>query len=70
MAGWRDDKRNSVDQGAVNAPKRRRDPNQYFKSIKDIAMGQKPDRDHTPEDQGSAVALRKRAYGAGCWPNR
>jgi hypothetical protein len=30
-------------------PKRPRDPNQLAKSIIDIATGQKPDRDPTPE---------------------
>lgn len=52
-------------------PKRPRDPNQLAKSIIDIATGQKPDRDPTPEEQGkdpAAVALgrlggRKRAAG-------
>jgi hypothetical protein len=39
-------------------PKRPRDPNQLAKSIIDIATGQKPDRDPTPEEQGkSAVAV-------------
>jgi hypothetical protein len=33
-------------------PKRPRDPNQLAKSIIDIATGQKPDRDPTPEEQG------------------
>jgi hypothetical protein len=32
--------------------KRPRDPNQLAKSIVDIATGQKPDRDPTPEEQG------------------
>jgi len=44
-------------------PKRPRDPNQLAKSIVDIATGQKPDRDPTPEEQGkdpAAVALGKR----------
>ena len=48
-------------------PKRPRDPNQLAKSIIDIATGQKPDRDPTPEEQGkdpAAVALGKR-QGAG-----
>ena len=43
-------------------PKRPRDPNQLAKSIIDIATGQKPDRDPTPEEQGkdpAAVALGK-----------
>jgi hypothetical protein len=44
-------------------PKRPRDPNQLAKSIIDIATGQKPDRDPTPEEQGkdpAAVALGQR----------
>jgi hypothetical protein len=43
--------------------KRPRDPNQLAKSIIDIATGQKPDRDPTPEEQGkdpAAVAMGKR----------
>jgi hypothetical protein len=44
-------------------PKRPRDPNQLAKSIIDIATGQKPNRDPTPEEQGKdpgAVALGKK----------
>lgn len=44
-------------------PKRPRDPNQLAKSIIDIATGQKPDRDPTPEEQGkdpAAVAMGKK----------
>jgi hypothetical protein len=44
-------------------PKRPRDPNQLAKSIIDIATGQQPDRDPTPEEQGknpAAVALGKK----------
>jgi hypothetical protein len=44
-------------------PKRPRDPNQLAKSIVDIATGQKPDRDPTPEEQGkdpAAVAMGKK----------
>jgi len=44
-------------------PKRPRDPNQLAKSIIDIAAGQKPDRDPTPEEQGkdpAAVALGRK----------
>ena len=44
-------------------PKRPRDPNQLAKSIIDIATGQKPDRDPTPEEQGkdpAAVAAGSR----------
>ena len=41
----------------------RDDPNQLAKSIGDIATGQKPDRDPTPEEQGkdpAAVAMGKK----------
>lgn len=44
-------------------PKRPRDPNQLAKSIIDIATGEKPHRDPTPEEQGkdpAAVALGRR----------
>ncbi|WFU42616.1 RNA-binding protein [Bradyrhizobium sp. CB82] len=44
-------------------PKRPRDPNQLAKSIIDIATGQKPDRDPTPEEQGkdpAAAAMGKK----------
>jgi len=44
-------------------PKRPRDPNQLAKSIIDIATGEKPDRDPTPEEQGkdpAASALGRR----------
>jgi hypothetical protein len=44
-------------------PKRPRDPNQLAKSIVDIATGQAPDRDPTPEEQGkdpAAVAMGKK----------
>jgi hypothetical protein len=47
----------------MSLPKRPRDPNQLAKSIIDIATGQKPDRDPTPEEQGkdpAAVALGKK----------
>ncbi len=49
--------------GMSSAPKRPRDPNQLAKSIIDIATGEKPDRDPTPEEQGkdpAAVALGKK----------
>src|SRR6266403_3496194 len=49
--------------GRKNDPKRPRDPNQLAKSIIDIATGQKPDRDPTPEEQGkdpAAVSLGKK----------
>jgi hypothetical protein len=48
-------------------PKRPRDPNQLAKSIIDIATGQKPDRDPTPEEQGkdpAAVAMGKKVGAA------
>jgi hypothetical protein len=44
-------------------PKRPRDPNQLAKSIIDIATGQKPNRDPTPEEQGkdpAAIALGRK----------
>jgi len=41
-------------------PKRPRDPNQLAKSIIDIATGQKPDRDPTPEEQGKDPAAVRR----------
>ncbi len=44
-------------------PKRPRDPNQLAKSIIDIATGEKPDRDPTPEEQGkdpAAVEMGKK----------
>ena len=44
-------------------PKRPRDPNQLAKSIIDIATGEKPYRDPTPEEEGkdpAAVALGKK----------
>lgn len=47
----------------ANHPKRPRDPNQLAKSIIDIATGEKPDRDPTPEEEGkdpAAVALGKK----------
>src|SRR6266404_1799046 len=49
--------------GRKNDPKRPRDPNQLAKSIIDIATGQKPDRDPTPEEQGkdpAAVSLGRK----------
>jgi hypothetical protein len=48
-------------------PKRPRDPNQLAKSIIDIATGQKPDRDPTPQEQGkdpAAVAMGKKGGAA------
>lgn len=48
-------------------PKRPRDPNQLAKSIIDIATGEKPDRDPTPEEEGkdpAAVALGKKGGAA------
>jgi hypothetical protein len=45
-------------------PKRPRDPNQLAKSIIDIATGQQPDRDPTPEEQGkSPVAVTSGSKG-------
>jgi hypothetical protein len=41
-------------------PKRPRDPNQLAKSTIDIATGQKPDRDPTPEEQGKVRARASR----------
>jgi hypothetical protein len=44
-------------------PKRPRDPNQLAKRILDIATGETPDRDPTPEEEGkdpAAVALGKK----------
>ena len=41
-------------------PKRPRDPNQLARAIINIATGEKPDRDPTPEEEGkdpAAVAL-------------
>jgi hypothetical protein len=37
-------------------PKRPRDPNQLGKAIIDIATGQKPDRNPTPEEEGKDPA--------------
>ena len=49
----------------MTQPKRPRDPNQLAKSIIDIATGQKPDRDPTPEEQGkSAVAVISGSNGS------
>ena len=48
---------------AEKHPKRPRDPNQLAKSIIDIATGERPDRDPTPEELGKdarAVELGKR----------
>jgi hypothetical protein len=53
--------------GKEMTPKRPRDPNQLAKSIIDIATGQKPDRDPTPEEQGkdpAAVAMGKKGGAA------
>jgi hypothetical protein len=44
-------------------PKRPRDPNQLAKRIIDIATGETPDRDPTPEEQGkdpAAAALGRK----------
>ena len=53
--------------GYDDHPKRPRDPNQLAKSIIDIATGEKPDRDPTPEEQGkdpAAVAMGKKGGAA------
>jgi hypothetical protein len=49
----------------VNQPKRPRDPNQIAKSIIDIATGQKPGRDPTPEDHGKDPAAVERGKKGG-----
>jgi hypothetical protein len=44
-------------------PKRPRDPNQLARAIIDIATGDRPDRDPTPEEQGkdpTAYALGRK----------
>jgi hypothetical protein len=41
---------------AEKHPKRPRDPNQLAKSIIEIATGERPDRDPTPEEQGKDPA--------------
>lgn len=46
-------------------PKRPRDPNQLGKAIIDIATGQKPDRDPTPEEQGKDPAAVERGRKGG-----
>jgi hypothetical protein len=46
-------------------PKRPRDPNQLAKSIIDIATGEKPDRDPTPEEQGKDAAAVARGQLGG-----
>jgi hypothetical protein len=54
-------------------PKRPRDPNQLAKSIVDIATGEKPDRDPTPEEQGkdpAAVAMGGKVWAAGMTAKR
>jgi hypothetical protein len=43
--------------------KRPRDPNQLAKAVLEIATGERPDRDPTPEEQGkdpAAVAMGKK----------
>jgi hypothetical protein len=50
-----------------NHPKRPRDPNQLARAIIDIATGERPDRDPTPEELGknaAAVELGKRGGAA------
>jgi len=54
-------------------PKRPSDPNQLAKSIIDIATGQAPDRDPTPEELGKsakAVARGKAGGAKGTGRNR
>jgi len=53
-------------------PKRPRDPNQLAKSIIDIATGQKPDRDPTPEERvkSAEAVARGKAGGAKGGPAR
>ena len=46
-------------------PKRPRDPNQLAKSIIDIATGQKPDRDPTPEELGKSAQAVARGKAGG-----
>jgi hypothetical protein len=41
---------------AEKHPKRPRDPSQLAKAIVDIATGERPDRDPTPEEQGKDPA--------------
>ena len=45
-------------------PKRPRDPNQLAKSIIDVATGEKPDRDPTPEEQGEDPGAVRRTETA------
>ena len=40
----------------MTTPKRPRDPNQLAKRIIDIATGETPDRDPTPEEEGKDPA--------------
>lgn len=46
-------------------PKRPRDPNQLAKLVVDIATGEKPDRDPTPEEQGKDPAAVERGRKGG-----
>jgi hypothetical protein len=50
---------------ADRAPKRPRDPNQLAKAIIDIATGEKPNRDPTPEEQGKDPAAVERGRKGG-----
>jgi hypothetical protein len=43
----------------TNRPKRPRDPDQLAKWIIDIATGQKPDRDPTPQELGKSAQLKR-----------
>jgi hypothetical protein len=52
---------------AEKHPKRPRDPNQLAKAILDIAIGERPDHDPTPDEQGKdpgAVALGRKGGAA------
>ena len=46
-------------------PKRPRDPNQLAKRIIDIATGEVPDRDPTPEEEGKDPAAVERGRKGG-----
>jgi hypothetical protein len=56
----------------LDASQAPRDPNQLAKSIIDIATGEKPDRDPTPEEQGEGPCCggvgEERWEGAGFGP--
>jgi hypothetical protein len=50
---------------SAKSPKHPRDPNQLAKAIIDIATGQKPDRDPTPEEEGKDPAAIERGPKGG-----